>query len=286
MVTHAPHRPVALLLAAAACLVAAEAAPPTSPAKRVVSLYPSLTQTLVALGAGDALVGVDEYSARLEPAVRDLPTVGGLFNPSLEAVISLEPDLVVTVPTVQQRDLRSRLEGLGIPVLELRNISLQEALASIEALGARVGRAEAARARVERIRARWRETARSQPASPPRAVLVLQRDPLYVVGRGSFLDEMLAATGARNLGAVFDEPYPRASLEWLIASRPELILDASDDPEPATDYWQRWSSLPAVADGGVRSLPPAVTLPGPELDRALDLLARAVHGDASGRAPR
>ena len=122
-------------------------------------------------------------------------------------------------------------------MLELPNITLAELLVSIEALGARVGREQAARERVrddpERMGGdRRREPGRSRACA---RVLVLQREPLYVVGRGSFIDSMLVAAGADNLANVFAEPYPRASLEWLIAAAPELILDASEDPEEPRD---------------------------------------------------
>ena len=101
-----------------------------------------------------------------------------------------------------------------------------------------------------------------------RAVLVLQREPLFVVGRGSFIDTMLGAAGADNLARVFAEPYPRASLEWLIAAAPELILDASRDPDATPrSYWARWPSLPAVRDAARRrGRRGEVTLPGPYLD--------------------
>lgn len=260
-------------------------ADPTLP--RVVSLNPSLTEILVALDALPALVGVDDYSARVRPEVRGLPRVGGLFNPSLEAIVALEPDLVVWVPSAQQRNLRERLEALGVNVLVLENITLDQALASIEVLGARVGRREAARRRVETIRTAWREIERAAAQRQhPSAVLVLQRDPLYLVGRGSFLDQMLGAAGAHNLAAeAFDEPYPRVSLEWLIAAAPEIILDASESVTPAVEYWERWPSLPAVRDRRVFSLPTdAVTRPGPYLDRALRTLAQAIHDDPQPRA--
>jgi iron complex transport system substrate-binding protein len=253
----------------------------------VVSLNPSLTATLVALGATDKLVGVDDYSARQQSAVRELPAVGGLFNPSLEAILALEPDLVVLVPSAQQRDLRARLEALGVEVLGLPNITLAELLASIETLGARVGKETAARARVREIQSAWRATAAASAARPRvRAVLVLQRDPLYVVGRGSFIDSMLDAAGAQNTGNAFAEPYPRASLEWLIAAAPELILDASEDPEEPREYWARWPSLPAVAKGRVeRVVASQVTLPGPYPERALALLAEAVHPQRARSQP-
>src|SRR6185295_6911539 len=98
----------ALLLAQAAH--AGEVAAP-APAQRIVSMNPSLTRILVALGAGDALVGVDDFSAKAEPSVAKLPRVGGLYSPSLESVVALRPDLVVIVPSLEQRDFRTRLEA-------------------------------------------------------------------------------------------------------------------------------------------------------------------------------
>ena len=279
-----PLRSPVLALALALVALPAFSKPP---ARRVVSLNPSLTATLLALGAGAQLVGVDDYSARQQSAVRELPAVGGLFNPSLEAILGLSPDLVVLVPSAQQRDLRARLEELGVEVLELPNITLAELLASIETLGARVGREAAARARVQEIQSAWRTVADESSARPSvRAVLVLQRDPLYVVGRGSFIDSMLTTAGAENPANVFAEPYPRASLEWLIAAAPEVILDASEDPEDPRRYWARWPSLPAVAAGRVHRIPASeVTLPGPFPERSLALLAQALHAAPTGGAP-
>ncbi|MBW2360785.1 MAG: ABC transporter substrate-binding protein [Deltaproteobacteria bacterium] len=250
--------------------------------RRVVSLNPSLTAIVLALGADAQLVGVDEYSSQQQPAVRDRPIVGGLFAPRLETILSLEPDLVVWVPSAQQRDLRRRLDGLGVEVLVLPNHTLDELLESIEVLGARLGYAEPARRRVAEIRAAFASAAASaQPRTAPRTLLVLQREPLYVVGGGSFLAAMLAAVGAENVAGGIAEAYPRVSLEWLIAARPEVILDASQTPEPAVQFWQRWPSLPAVADGRVVTISAAeVTLPGPHLERALAIISAALADEA------
>jgi iron complex transport system substrate-binding protein len=277
-----PPRRLARLLVLLPALLAAT---PEPPAPRIVSLNPSLTAILIALGARSTLVGVDDYSARQQPEVQGLPTVGGLFNPSLEAVVALAPDVVVLVPSAQQRDLRNRLLGLGIEVLELANIDLEQLLASIETLGRLVGRREAAAARVAAIRGAWRGAQRASAGrAAVRAVLVLQRDPLYVVGRGSFLQAMLSAAGAENPAAVFPEPYPRVALEWLIEAAPEVILDASDDPQDAAGYWSRWPSLPAVAAGRVVSVPARqVTLPGPGLEHGLRILSEALHGAGAAR---
>jgi iron complex transport system substrate-binding protein len=245
-------------------------------------MNPSLTRILVALGARDALVGVDEFSARQEPAVASLPRVGGLYDPSLEAVVALSPDLVVLVPSREQRDFRTRLEGLRIPVLALDPVGFDQVLDTIRTLGARTGHEDAARARIDAITSTRAAVRRATAGrARPRAVFVLTREPLFIVGRGSFLDEMIGIAGAENLGAKLAETWPRASLEWLVAAAPEVILDSDSNAQPAREYWARFASLPAVAEGRVVAVPAGeVTLPGPDLDRALLTLARALHGDA------
>src|SRR5262249_12497952 len=92
-----------------------------------------------------------------------------------------------------------------------------------------------------------------------------------------FLDSMLEAAGAENLARAFDEPYPRVSVEWLIAMAPDLILDAADPASGAHEHWARWPSLPAVEHGRVETLDRALTIPGPYLDRSLAELGARVR---------
>ncbi len=274
--------PLGLVLALASLVtLAAQADAPL----RIVSLNPSLTSILIAVDARQTLVGVDDWSARVDPRVAGLPQVGGLFNPSLETIVGLQPDLVVLVPSAQQRTVRARLKQLGIEVLVLRNITLEELLDSIETLGRVVDRETQARARVEAIRESFAASARETATGErPRTVLVIQRDPLYVVGSGSFLDSMLAAAGTRNVAGALEEAYPRVGVEWLIAAAPELILDASGDLEPPERYWSRWPSLPAVASGRVVALDAlVVTLPGADLNKGLRYLMRSIHGRDAAR---
>jgi iron complex transport system substrate-binding protein len=234
---------------------------------------------LIALDAFQVLVGVDEYSADHEPAVAALPRVGGLFNPSLEAVVALEPDLVVVVPSVQQRDFRSRLRDLGVEVIELSSITLDQILESMQTLGDRIGRSQAAGERVAAVRSTWADVSQEASHRPRRsAVLVVQRDPLYVVGGESYLNAMLDAAGLDNVAAEYLEAYPRVSLEWLIAAGPQVIIDSSADPVNAVAHWSRWVSIPAVAKGRVVAVPHGlVTLPGPYLDRSLLTMVDAIR---------
>jgi iron complex transport system substrate-binding protein len=256
-------------------------------AHRIVSMNPSLTRILVAIGAKDALVGVDEFSARAEPAVASLPRVGGLYSPSLESVVALQPDLVVIVPSFEQREFRTRLEALKLPVADFDPVSFDQVLDTIGALGARSGHEAEAKARVDAIR-RTRDAVQRATAGLPRerAVLILQREPLFVAGRGTFIDQMIAIAGGDNVGAELPETWPRASAEWLVAAAPSVILDSDSDPAPAAAFWARWPSIPAVANGRVVAVDAGdVTLPGPDLDRALVKLARALHGDALALGP-
>jgi len=259
-------------------------------ADRIVSINPSLTAILLSIDAQERLVGIDDYSARSQPGVAHLPRVGGLYSPSLESVVALEPDLVVLVPSSEQRDFRARLEALGVRVSAFDNIHFDEVLENIERLGAIAGREAAAAERVESIRRTRREARRLVAGrTHPRVVVVLQRAPLFIVGSGSFVAEMIEDLGGDNLGAVFPDPYPRVAMEWLVAQAPDVLIDLSLDAEPPEQYWARWPSLPAVSSGRVMRLDAeVVSMPGPRLDDALRLLAGGLHGaevaDALDRA--
>ena len=276
---------LAVAVPAGAASESAHAAPLEGERLRVVSLNPALTAILLELDAGDMLVGVDSWSHKQRPEVVNLPDVGGLFDPSLEGVVALEPDLVVLTPSIEQRDFRSRLEALGIRVAGFENVRFDEVLSNILDLGVLVDREAEARLRVLEIRA-TRTAVANVAASRERVrcLVVLQRDPVFVAGASSFIDEMLETAGCTNLGRQLGQGYPRASLEWLVAQMPDVVFDASLDAriQGVRDYWQRWKTLPAVETGRVLHIAAeTLTLPGPALDGALLELARALHGETA-----
>jgi len=247
---------------------------------RLISLNPSLTAIVIRLGAAEALVGVDDYSTRVLPEVAGLPKVGGLFDPSLEAVIALRPDRVLMVAGVDQQSHADRLERLGLEVEIYQNEGLDQVLENIARLGRLLGRERAAAARVESILAMRSAVATATHGRPrPTTLAIVDRSPLYLVGGETFLDAMLEAVGADNLGRELGSGYPPGSIEWLIAARPELILDMTPGAEHAAVFWSRWPSLPAVAAGRVMTVEASrVSLPGPDLDAALRELASVIHG--------
>jgi len=247
---------------------------------RLISMNPSLSAIVVRLGSGDSLVGIDDYSARVLPSLADRPHVGGLFDPSLEAVVALRPDRVLIVAGVEQQSYGEQLEKLGVDVEIFQNERLDEVLENIERLGALLGRESLAADRIRSILAMRNAVARAAQDLPhPATVAVVTRSPLFLVGANTFLDEMLEAVGARNLGRELSEGYPRGSIEWLISVAPELLLDLTPGTESASDFWARWPSLPAVARGRVITVDASrISMPGPDLDLALRELAVAVHG--------
>lgn len=279
---------VLLLSAAAASAAASDVASAPPSAKRIVSLNPSLTAILVALGAAGLLVGVDDYSAEMTPEVAHLPRVGGLYSPSLEAVVALTPDIVVLVPSAEQRDFRERVESFGVRVAVFDNIRFDQVLENIERLGALSDQRAAARRRIEAIeRTRAAAVVVTSGRAQPRVLVVLQHDPIFVVGSGSFMSDMLDRLGSNNLGAEFADPYPRVDVEWVVAKGPEVLIDLSPDADGARAYWERWPSIPAVEDDRVLELPAAlVSMPGPWLDRALLVLAAGLYGDEAAEQIR
>ena len=248
---------------------------------RLVSLNPSLSAILDRLGAADRVVGVDDYTAEVVPALADRPRVGGLFDPNLEAVVALRPDRVLIVAGVDQEAHADRIRRVGVEVEVYANERFDEVLENIDRLGRLVGRSEAAAERIAAIRATRRavERATAEQSERPGTVAVVDRSPLFLVGGETFLDEMLEAAGADNLVRRLGPGYPRGSLEWLIAARPSLLLDMTPGGEAAPAFWAQWPSLPAVRAGRVIGVEAGrVSLPGPDLDRALRELARLIHG--------
>lgn len=260
---------------------AGDETPAASPL-RLISLNPSLTAIVIRLGSGEKLVGVDEYSAELIEEVRGLPQVGGLFDPSLESVLALRPDRVLLVAGIDQQTHGERLERLGIEVEVFENERLDQVLENIERLGTMLDRESAAAERIRAILAMRSAVARAAAGrARPATLAVVDRSPLFLVGGDTFIDEMLETVGAHNLARTLGAGYPRGSIEWVIGAKPELLLDMTPGGEDGRAFWGRWPSLPAVAGERVLTLDASrISLPGPELDRALRELAVAVHGAA------
>ncbi|MCS6898594.1 MAG: helical backbone metal receptor [Polyangiaceae bacterium] len=251
--------------------------------RRIVSLSPSTTEALFALGAGDLLVGRSRYCDH-PPEVEKLPHVGGYTDPNLEAILALRPGLVVGARGPAGPALTQKLEAHGIATFFPPTESLGEIEAMMAELGRRVGRGEEARRWLDQHGERRRRIeARLAPLARPRALLLYGVSPIVGAGPGSFADEMLRLAGAINALPPGTAPYPTLSLERVIALDPELILDAAlmeAREQPALSG--PWSAVRAVREGKVRALRSMTVLrPGPRVLDGVEALIEAIHPEAA-----
>jgi len=277
---------LALLAGLGAC--GGGAPPPRAASERLAVLAPAAAETLASLGLAERVVAVGDYVI-WPPELAARPRVGAYDAPSAERLLELEVDLLVTTAGVAGREERRRLASLGVETLELDSATYEAALASIVALGERVGAAERAAALVAEIERRVAAVAAATASLPRRRVLVVVgREPLFVAGPGSHLDRLLEAAGGVNVAADLASPWAQASLEAMLERAPEVIVDTSDNRPGAprglaAGGWGRWPFLPAVAGGRVAHVDPwRLTLPGPRLGEMAELLARLVHPEALG----
>jgi iron complex transport system substrate-binding protein len=286
---------IAALALAAVSVAALAADRPGSPA-RIVSLVPSVTEMLFAIGAGERVVGVGSFD-REPPAVRDLARVGGLLDPDLERIFALRPDLVVVYGT--QDDLRAQLRSAGIGDFPYTSTDLAGVGRTMRELGARVGAeagADRAASALERDLAAI--AGRVAGRGRPRLLLVFGHEPgslrnLLAAGGTGFQHDMIGVAGAENVLGGQARASVELTIETVLGLAPEAIVDlhyggAAETTDPAAPcaVWDRLSSVPAVRDGRVHVLVgDEFVVPGPRIAGATAALARALHPAAFAGAP-
>lgn len=194
------------------------------PASRVASLAPSLTNLVLALEAGDALLGVTRFDDA--PEVAALPRVGGYNDPSLETLLRLKPDLVICQPSPGNRGAVRAVADAGFPVRVFPLETLADVRQTTLTLGKLLEREEQARtlvARLDEARITARKAANLRPRRP-KAALLVGVAPLVAAGPGSFADELLTDSGALNVVERSPQAWPRLSDERLLAQAPDVLF--------------------------------------------------------------
>ncbi|HZZ85427.1 MAG TPA: helical backbone metal receptor [Anaeromyxobacteraceae bacterium] len=245
--------------------------------RRVVSLAPSATDLAIALGQAGRLVGVTRYDDA--PEVAKLPRVGGFLDPSPEAVLALRPDLVLWVTDGGALASVQRIAALGVPVLALPVVSVEDVLAAARLIGDALGdRAGGERLAGSLSAAVSRTQARAAGLPRPRVLFVVGREPLVVAGPGSYPDELLRLAGARNV-AGGQRPWPIYPLEKAVADDPDVVVDAARLEHGGGAG--RLETIPAARRGHLVKLEDDDALrPGPRMVRALDKLFAVLHPEA------
>jgi len=256
----------------------------SSPPRRIVSLVPSVTEIVYALGGEDRLVGVTDF-CDYPAAARQKRSVGGMVAPSLEVMVALRPDLVVATTGGNSDETFRHLARLGIPTYAIEVNHFTEMMDLIGRVGDLTGRQQAAGPLVATLEARIAFIRRAvAPFAAPRVLYVLWPEPLIVPGRESLITELIDAAGGRSVTADEPQGYPRFSLEAAVARAPEVIVLAQHGPGTKAlpmDPWQRLASLPAIKSGRVHAVDGALMHRyGPRVVEGLEVLARLFHPEA------
>lgn len=249
--------------------------------QRIVSLAPSNTELLFALGLADRVVGVDKYSNYPPEATRK-PQISDYSSTNLEQVLATEPDLILAAG-ITSRDVIAAFESRGLAVVVLDPPTLDGVFGDINLLGQVAdvnGAAATVRGDLENRLATL--TARLATASTrPRVFFELDATQFFTVGPKSFIDDLIARAGGANIAADAATAYPKLSAEQIIAKDPEIII-LSDEGYGATvatvGTRPGWAGISAVKNGRVVAIDPDLTnRPGPRVLDALEQLARAIH---------
>jgi ABC-type Fe3+-hydroxamate transport system substrate-binding protein len=259
---------------------------PSAPPQRIVSLVPSLTEALFALGLGGRVVGVTEWCVHPAAEVVRLPKVGGTKNPEIAAITALAPDLVIANQEENRKRDVEKLEAAGLRVWVTYPRTVREGaelLAEIAALGASPEAVERVVAPVLRAVA---EAESSLPEQPTRVFCPIWRDPWMAVGAPTYADDMLRVCGGANVFASHAERrYPRVTLAEIEAAQPEVVL-LPDEPYafgPRDVAEIAALSIPAAASQRIHLIDGTfVSWYGPRILRAIERLRRLLLGATRG----
>lgn len=257
--------------------------------RRIVSLAPSITETLFAIGAGGQIAGVTQF-CDFPPDALGKPKVG-YANPNVESLVALQPDLVLAPREFVRPELLTALDQLRIPTFILAGRTVDDIFSQIQTLGRMVERQAEAAALVMELRqhiAAVKQRVQGQP--PVRVLYVLNSEPLITVGPGSFIDQLIGIAGGTNVAAKSATPYPRLSMETVLQEDPEVLIfpvgSAEGISESEQQAWRRWSGLSAVKQARLHQISADVlNRPGPRIGEAVERLAAVLHPSFTGHAP-
>lgn len=246
--------------------------------ERIVSLAPSITETLFALGVGDRVAGVTSY-CDYPPEASLKEKVGDTLKPNIERVVGIRADLVIVSTSSQLEQYIQNLEGLGIPVYISNPRNLEQVLQSITSMGRLVGAEDRASELVSDMRARSDRVASSiGSAERPRVLFLLGTEPLITVGGGTFMDDLITRAGGRSISTEAGGEYPQYSMETAVAKQPEVIFVQFDEKQLPS----RLKQTPAGRANRVYHLDDdLVSRPGPRIVEGLEQMASKIHPEVS-----
>jgi len=251
---------------------------------RIISLAPSLTETVYALGLGDVVVGVTDYTD-YPPEARAKPSVGGLIDPNLEKIVSLRPDLVLATREINRRETVEQLVRFGIPVFVVDPQGLRGILVSIKNIGQATHRAAEGSVLASRLEKKWKTVADRIKGLPRPTVFVpIWYDPVITAGKTAFITQVISAAGGESVTADIPQAWPQISMEEVLRRSPDFLLLIHGRQGGITiaelKVREGWSRLDAVRQNHVIYIDERLEHSSPVVFDALEELAQKLHPEA------
>ncbi len=253
--------------------------------ERIVSLAPNLTEILFALGLDEEIAGVTLHCNH-PSAAAEKPKVGTFWEPNIEAVIATKPDLVVTLGFTQQKDIAERLTRIGYNCLTVNVDKVSELFEAIKRIGSATGKSAQAAELASDLQTKLNQlSALIDTGDRIRVLWVVDRKPLRVAGRDTFVNELIELAGGENAIGPTVHKYPPIGSEQVIACAADVIIEPAmvlknlaEEQKTALEYWSRFKNIPAVANQRIYVIPPdTVCRLGPRLYEGVETVARSLR---------
>jgi iron complex transport system substrate-binding protein len=253
------------------------------PVKRIVSMAPSVTEMLFAIGLDEEIAGVTNF-CDYPDAAREKPKIGGYYDPNIEAILSLAPDLIVATPDGYSKERIEKLDQAGISVFVVNPQKIDEVLETMLTLGEVIGKDDAAKQVVGDLRTRVEAVRKKVDSIPvenrPKVFYEIGHNPLITAGPGTFVDNLISAAGGINIASDAPTDWPRYSVEAVIMKEPDIIITAPHVPsgedsaaEADVSVWRKYKNIPAVQNSRIYPVDPNILLrSGPRIVDGLEEL--------------
>jgi iron complex transport system substrate-binding protein len=252
---------------------------PAGGPRRVIAMNPSIAEMLVWLGLTDRIVAVSEFTDL--PEVRDRPRVGGPLTPNAEQIVALRPDMVLLDRHHNPKTLADLLDRVGIPYFVLATQGIEDVRENLRLLGEMFNRSERAQAWWDRWTATTQCLDRAAWRRKPRAFFLLSERPVYTVGQGSFILEVLEHAGLDVVTRAVPRPWSPVDIEAVVRWDPEIVLVPENQYKSARrnlEVLPAWRSVTAVRTGRVVAVPTRILHPSPYLLDVLRTVVERFHG--------
>jgi iron complex transport system substrate-binding protein len=246
---------------------------------RVICLMPTVTDTVFALGGGDDVVAISDYT-KYPAAALTKPSVGDLIKPSIEIILSLHPDLVIGMQPKGPMEVTDQLERVGIPIFLVSPHGLAGILHSVETIGIALNRTQQSDALVHSLQQRIEAVkARTKGLPVPRVFMPVWYDPITTIGKNAFITEIIAAAGGRSVTDDLPTEWPQVSMEVVLERTPDamLLVRGGKTTLKVLESRPGWSSMAAIKEHRAYYVDDRINLASPVAIDALEDLAKQFH---------